>query len=150
MRLVQLTPEEWKNVASYVDTLCLPVTSIKIENKEIMVKSSRMVEDFAEDLERKLGGRLLLLPSITYMGGNVEVFNSYLSEIITEMEQSGFYYIVFIIDGALKEHVKEMRKTEFMKVISCFTELPEDPTQTEIDEVRESLYQKVLAIWSKT
>lgn len=149
MRLVQLNPEEWKDVASYVDTLCLPVRSIKIRNKEIMLKNSRMIQDFAEDLERKLGGRLLLLPSITYMGGDFEIFNSYLDEIITEMEQSGFYYMVFIIDGALKDNV-EMRETDSVKILSYFTELPEDPAQTEIDEARESLYQKVLAIWRQT
>lgn len=150
MRLVQLNPEEWKDVASYVDTLCLPVTSIKIRDKEIMVKNSRRVQDFAEDLERKLGGRLLLLPSITYMGKSVGIFNSYLDEIITEMEQSGFYYMIFIIDGALKDNLREMKETGSVKILSYFTELTEDPAQTELDEARESLYQEVLEMWRQT
>ncbi|MGA8943858.1 MAG: DUF2487 family protein [Thermoactinomyces sp.] len=150
MRMEQLTPEKWKDVASYVDTLCVPVVSIQIREKEIMLKNSRLVQDFAEDLERKLGGRLLLLPSAIYLGIKEEVFRSCLDEIIKSMEQSGFYYLVFIIDEALKDVVKEMTEAGSVKILPYFVELPENPVQTEIDKARESLYQKVLEIWRQT
>ncbi|MBA4602564.1 DUF2487 family protein [Thermoactinomyces mirandus] len=150
MQLMQLKPEDWKDVASYVDTLCLPVTSTRIQDKEIILENSKMVQYFAEDLERKLIGRLLLLPPIPYMGGNAELFNLYLNEIIKDMEQSSFYYLVLVIDGTLKNAVREIRETDSIKIMPYFAELSKDPAQEEIDEVRESLYQKVLEIWRQT
>lgn len=147
MRLTQMNPAEWKEVAAFVDTLCLPVTSIRIQEKEIQMENGEMVQYFAEELEKNLTGRLLLLPSISYTGQNPEVFKSYLNEIIKDIRQSGFYYFVFILDGSLKDLIQEYSNEDYQNILLYSMDLSKDATQSEIEEESKKLYQKVLELW---
>lgn len=147
MRLTQMNPAEWKEVATFVDTLCLPVTSIRIQEKEIQMENGEMVQYFAEELEKNLTGRLLLLPSISYTGQNPEVFKSYLNEIIKDIRQSGFYYFVFILDGSLKDLIQEYSNEDYQNILLYSMDLSKDATQSEIEEESKKLYQKVLELW---
>ena len=147
MRLTQMNPAEWKEVAAFVDTLCLPVASLRIREKEIQMENGEMVQYFAEELEKNLSGRLLLLPSISYTGQNPEIFKSYLNEIIKDIRQSGFYYFVFILDGSLKEVVQEYSNEEYQNILLYSMDLSKDATQSEIEEESKKLYRKVLELW---
>lgn len=75
MRLDQINQDGWKEVAAFVDTLCLPVASVRIKEKELDIKNGKMVQYFAEELEKTLTGRLLLLPSVSYTGQNRRFLN---------------------------------------------------------------------------
>jgi Protein of unknown function (DUF2487) len=101
MRWNTLNPDEWKKVATFVDTLCLPVYSFTLKEKQPERKRSDALEEVANRLEALLAGRLLLLPAIPLVSGNKEVMFSYLREIIRDMNGSGFLHLVILADSAL-------------------------------------------------
>lgn len=147
MRLDQINQDGWKEVAAFVDTLCLPVASVRIEEKELDIKNGKMVQYFAEELEKTLTGRLLLLPSVSYTGQNPEVFKSYFHEIIKDIRQSGFNYLVIVCDGKLKALVEECFAEEDENLLFYAMELSPEITRSEMEEESRKLYEKVLELW---
>ncbi|MBH8601301.1 DUF2487 family protein [Thermoactinomyces sp. CICC 23799] len=147
MRLDQINQDGWKEVAAFVDTLCLPVASVRIEEKELDIKNGKMVQYFAEELEKTLTGRLLLLPSVSYTGQNPEVFKSYFHEIIKDIRQSGFNYLVIVCDGKLKALVEECFAEEDENLLFYAMELSPETTRSEMEEESRKLYEKVLELW---
>ncbi|MBH8584879.1 MULTISPECIES: DUF2487 family protein [Thermoactinomyces] len=147
MRLDQINQDGWKEVAAFVDTLCLPVASVRIKEKELDIKNGKMVQYFAEELEKTLTGRLLLLPSVSYTGQNPEVFKSYFHEIIKDIRQSGFNYFVIVYDGRLKALVEESYGENKQNLLFHAMELSPEATQSEMEEETRKLYEKVLELW---
>jgi hypothetical protein len=147
MRLDQINQDGWKEVAAFVDTLCLPVASVRIEEKELDIKNGKMVQYFAGELEKTLTGRLLLLPSVSYTGQDPEVFKSYFYEIIKDIRQSGFNYLVIVCDGKLKALVEECFTEEDQNLLLYAMELSPEATQSEMEEESRKLYEKVLELW---
>jgi hypothetical protein len=150
MKWKSMNQEEWKDVAAFVDTLILPIHSVELRDKQVGIENSRLIEWIAESLEQKLTGRVLLLPAISYIGQNHDVFKMYLNEIIKEINHSGFYYLVLITNrdrAFLADWLGEYSPQGFFKAIHHAVDLGGEGTEDHWDWEEEALYQKVLEMW---
>jgi len=151
MRWKHMNENEWKEVAAFVDTLLIPIHSLQLRDKMVGAKQSRLIESVAEELERSLTGRILLLPSISYIGQNPDVFKAYISEIIKEMNQSGFYYLVMVTDRDhcfLEDWLMTEPPSGFLSTVCHVVNSSEEQYDDEaLEAERELLYEKVLHMW---
>ncbi|MBA4496060.1 DUF2487 family protein [Paenactinomyces guangxiensis] len=151
MRLSTLEISEWRQNAPYIDTLCLPVYSIHIEEKQILDQQGRSVERVARLLEKKLTGRLLLLPAITYTSKDEKVFLSYLNEVIGQLSRSGFYHLILITDERHASLCGNLEiQTDAVQLLCYSLDFGENSTEEQIEQRAEVLYQKVVNMWQNT
>lgn len=147
MRLREMNKEEWQKVASYVDTLCLPIYSLSLADKQWQDLSMKKCEYVANSLEKQLTGRVLLLPAICYTGEELSVFRDYLRSLLQSWKNSGFHYVILIGNQKylLGEDEEESPFTLYQAV------LPEgnDSNVEEFDQAMEKLYEEVLELWVK-
>lgn len=150
MRLATMNLNEWQEYAKYVDTLCLPIYSISIQDKQIDMEHGRTLERVVSVLERRLTGRILLLPTISYIGQNQEAFLSYLNEIIKMMNQSGFYHLILVTDQQhtfLCEDVKTQDPNQLLQVFCHVCKFGQDLSDEVIERETDILFQNVLQMW---
>ncbi|MFC7442111.1 DUF2487 family protein [Laceyella putida] len=151
MILKGIDREQWRSVAAYVDTLLLPIAPVKLVHKELHVDVSAPIDELASDLEEKLTGRLLLLPGISYIGQNQEVFKSYINEIIKEMVNSGFTYLIMLADRTqttiLAEVQEAFAEQTGLNIMIHTVESSEREPEAGLERTKEQLYQKVLEMW---
>lgn len=149
MRLNTMVADQWKQYAPYVDTLCLPIYSIRIKDKQIEVRHGQVVESVVSLLEKQLTGRLLLLPSITYVGQE-EAFFSYLKEIVKDLSGSGFYHLVLVTGEeahSLCEKVQAEISLPTMQIISHAVQTAGMATDEQIEQESGIIYQRIINMW---
>jgi hypothetical protein len=152
MILKGIDREQWGSVAAYVDTLLLPISPVRLTGKMLQVDESLFIDELANDLEEKLRGRLLLLPAISYIGQNPEVFKPYINEIIKEMANSGFTYLILLADrahAAILEDLQEAfaEKTGLVIITHTVEQGEQEGREAHLEQAKDQLYQKVLEAW---
>jgi len=146
MRLTTLNQEEWTKVAPYVDTLCLPVCRISFSEKQIHLEEKRIVEEVTGRVEKALAGRLLLLPAITYEGGdNREVFRNYMNGVLTNLLRSAFHHILVVLPEDLADAVEDHERVMYHPL-----PVREGATEEEIDGWVETLWKRIIDLWQGT
>jgi len=153
MRLSKMNMEEWAGVAAYIDTLLIPVYSMNIKDKQIEWASARIVEQVSSELERRLAGRVLLLPPIPFLGDNREVLFSFLGDMLKQLGHSGFTYQIVVADmppgSALSESGND-HPAPSAEVLYHLIETDSTSMEETIDREVEQLYQKVIDLWQPT
>lgn len=135
MRLLEQTEEAWSNVAPYLDSLLLPVYRYKLEEKQLQLTEADLIEYIAEELEKRLIGRVLLLPAFTLLGDNVRALEQIVTSASMELVHSGFHYsFLVIIEGTLDE-VPEGFYPLFVN------------KDADRDLELERLYEEILSVW---
>lgn len=143
MHLATIDLKDWQENASYIDTLCLPIYSLKFSEKQLDLNKGREIEKIAHWVEEKLTGRMLLLPAISYASEEDQVFQQYVQWVITELENSGFHYLVILTDQKLK-----LNHDSTLSILQVPT--TEEPrTSEEIEEVAQHFVQQVIDLWLK-
>lgn len=143
MRLTTLRQEEWEKVAPYIDTLCLPVYRITFSEKQIQLEERRIVEEVAERVEKALAGRLLLLPAITYEGGDDrEVFRNYMNSVLSELLRSSFHHLVVVLPEDLAEAAEDRERVMYHPL-----PVRDDATEEEIDGWSGALWKRIIGLW---
>lgn len=141
MLLSTLDREDWKIVAPYIDTICLPIYSISSFDKQFDVKKAQEIEQIASRVEKKITGRLLLLPAVCYTGGDPSIFQQYLKQIMGSFLQSGFHYAITISDQAIPTiDQKEIKHLHF--------NIDQD-SKEQVEESAENCFQQILHLWVK-
>ncbi len=143
MLLSTLELKDWKKVAPYVDTVCLPIYSISNANKQLNLQSAQAIEQIATLLEKKISGRLLLLPAICYAEGEPSIFQQYLIHLMREFLRIGFHYVVTISD-----HPIPTMDPKEIEQIHCCMDLDRF-TEEEIVRFAERCFQQTLDLWVK-
>ncbi|WP_168188858.1 DUF2487 family protein [Thermoflavimicrobium daqui] len=153
MRLMDMNTTEWQQFAPYIDTLCIPISSFSLQEKQLNRLQAQRVEQITKRFEKKLMGRVLLLPPISYVGKDSSVFLSYLNEVMTDLSQLSFHYLILVIDGQYK-YIEEVDLTHlsFMDSVvhmvpTIEAELDEAAKEEMIDQEIMKLYNKTLKIW---
>jgi hypothetical protein len=147
MRLLEMNQEEWQKVASYVDTLCLPIYSLSFTDKQWQDASRKRCEYVARSLEKQLAGRMLLLPAICYTGGELSIFREYLRSLLQSWQQSGFHYVILI--GNQKYLQQNDEKEVPFSLHQAILPQENDTAMEELDQATEKLYEEVLQQWVK-
>ncbi|MBD1371603.1 DUF2487 family protein [Hazenella sp. IB182357] len=146
MLLATMKQEEWKQHASFVDTLCLPVYDVRIEGKQIMMDAAKMVEEIAVGIEKRLTGRMLLLPAIPYTGGDMDLFKHYIEHVLQTFQAAGFYHFICITDQKIQLEMPTDSMIQFLPYIVKTENVNDEEARTaEID----LLYAQILENWQK-
>ena len=96
--LLTIDPKKWQKDAPYVDTVCLPLYANPFFDEQLGLECARAIEQIAYQVERKVTGRLLLIPAICYSSEDLSVFQPYLEQVIHSFQQTGFHYAITIAD----------------------------------------------------
>jgi hypothetical protein len=148
MKLVTLKHSEWQQVAPYVDTLILPVYQVEIQEKRLYVEKGKQLERVVSTLENRLAGRVLLLPAISYIGHNRFTFSSYMMEVVKAFSQSGFTYLILVVDGTIGlDEEWNHEEGQLLKTIHISLQLEDQMTSEEIEDQVGNIYQQILDIW---
>lgn len=147
MRLLEMNQEEWQKVASYVDTLCLPIYSLTLTDKQWQDESMKMCQYVAHSLEKQLAGRMLLLPAIAYTGDQLSIFRNYLCSLLQSWQKSGFHYVILI--GNQKYLQEEDEKELPFSLYQASLPEGNDVAMEELEQTTEKLYEEVLQLWVK-
>lgn len=150
MRLGKIKMDEWASMATYIDTLVIPVYSVNLINKNIEMDSARMIERISGELERRLAGRVLLLPAIPFFGEQKEVLFSFLCDMLRKLGHSGFTYQVVITDQSVTGIETSKGDSLYQENTLFYTiELPENEFDFDelYDHEMEQLYQEILNLW---
>lgn len=151
MRLGKIKLDEWANVATYIDTLVIPVYSVNIVDKEVDIQAARVIEQISGELERRLAGRVLLLPSIPFLGVQQEVLFSYLRDMLRKLGHSGFTYQVIIADQKLPNSPEDLDQQILRQGVLYYPiETQAKELDETVDQEIERLYQEVLHLWQST
>lgn len=147
MRLLEMNQEEWQKVASYVDTLCLPIYSLSFSDKQWQEREMKMCEYVAHSLEKQLAGRMLLLPAICYTGAELPLFRDYLRNLLQNWQNSGFHYMILI--GSQKYLQEDDEKKIPFFLYQATLSRGNEIAVEEFDQATEKLYEEVLQLWVK-
>ncbi|MDR6224486.1 DUF2487 family protein [Desmospora profundinema] len=96
MRLSQVDPDEWNQLAAYVDTVLLPVYRIRFPDKRLDVEEAKRINRVAAKVEAELQGRLLLTSPIPYTTEQTDVWHRYLEEVVHDLAASPFPHVVIL------------------------------------------------------
>jgi hypothetical protein len=150
MRWDTMIMQDWEEYASYIDTICIPIAPTQL-NKNVtgFLHWVRVMNEIGLNLERKLTGRLLLLPMIPYRGENKDIFLTYLKEIITQLSNLGFHYFILLFHYRDKEISEEFTQQygDNLAVSSYFTRIKVTASVEEMEAEAQFLYQQILHIW---
>jgi hypothetical protein len=152
MRWNTLNPDEWKKAAPFVDTLCLPVYSFTLKEKQPDRMRSDTLEEVAARLETLLAGRLLLLPAVPLISGNREVMFSYLREIIRDMNDSGFLHLVILADRTLglEEAFAEQEVAGLFRATVVEVDTEKAHTSDDLASEVDRCYSRILDMWQSS
>ena len=143
MQLSTLNLEKWNENAPFVDSLCLPIYSISATNQEHSLRKIREIEAIAFQLEKKMMGRLLLLPAVYDSKQESSVFQEYLAQILKSFLQMGFHFAITISDHKVPSiHLEEMEHVRFQIAQELLTE---EQVEASVDQC----YQQILDLWVK-
>ncbi|OYD09707.1 DUF2487 family protein [Paludifilum halophilum] len=140
MRLEDLDSKDWPQWAPYVDTLCIPVSRIRIPGKKPALQETKRVKEVSERLEQGLRGRLLLLPPIAYGTGDPASLRRYVEDVAREMASFQFHHLVFLTpDGVLDSEDREQGQDSAFSVVIL--------EEGDVDTVTQSVTAKIVEIW---
>jgi hypothetical protein len=137
MRLLEQKETNWSTIAPYLDTLLLPVYHYQMVQKELQLEEASLIEYITEELEKRLIGRMLLLPAYSIIGNDHELLQHIVDNAKKELVHSGFHYtFLVILEGNWEEnslntpfHILMVKK------------------EVEKEMELERLYEEVLRIW---
>jgi hypothetical protein len=135
MRLLEQTKEGWSSVATYLDSLLLPVYRYKLKEKQLHLTEANLIEYIAEELEKRLIGRVLLLPAVALLGEHGQSLQQIVTTASAELGKSGFHFsFLVIIEGTLDQFPEGFYPLVVNKDVDRDLEL-------------ERLYEEILNIW---
>lgn len=143
MRLSTLELEKWNEIAPYVDSFCLPIYTLAVDNLEFSFKKMREIEQIADRLEKRVMGRLLLLPAICCSDQQSSAFQQYLTQLFQSFLQSGFSFAITVSDQKVQRI--QQHKMEHIH----FRLDPELLTEEQVEEAVDQCYQQILDLWVK-
>ncbi|MCH5585460.1 YpiF family protein [Shimazuella sp. AN120528] len=137
MRLLEQNETNWTSIAPYLDTVCLPVYQYRMVHKELQLEEANLIEYITEELEKKLIGRMLLLPACSLIGRDEKLLQTVITSFDKELVHSGFHYRFLVI---LEETWGKNKLDTSFHLLSV---------QKDVDkEVElERLYEEILHIW---
>lgn len=97
MRLLEQVEVNWTSIAPYLDTICLPVYQYQMTHKELQLKEASLIEYITDELEKRLVGRMLLLPACSIIGKGEQLMQNVISSVDKELAHSGFHYRFLVI-----------------------------------------------------
>jgi len=151
MILTEIKSSDWQQFAAYIDTLCLPIYSFDLKDKNVNQQQANAIEKVTRRLEQRLKGRLLLLPAIPFSGQNPDIFLSYLVEVVKELSESSFHYLLLVLDEKQKEVVEWLPEFANLQVLTHIVKpiaaLGKETEENSIEQEILDLYNKTLNIW---
>ena len=138
MRLLEQKEANWSTIAPYLDTLLLPVYRYQLEDKHLQLEEAGKIEYITEKLEKRLIGRVLLLPAYSIIGKNNLLLENMISDLNKELVHSGFHYTFLVIleENGVTNHLD----TSMANILSVKKDAD---SETEL----ERLYEEVITIW---
>lgn len=138
MRLLEQDIMNWINISPFLDSVCIPFYRYQIVQKELQLEEADLIEYISEELEKRLIGRLLLLPPYSFMGNDEHLIVHAIASIRKELVHSGFHYaFMVILEGSWG---KEFVDQPLLHILSVNKE---KDRELELERV----YQEILAIW---
>ncbi len=138
MRLLEQDITNWSSVAPFLDTICLPVYRYELVQKELQVEEAYLIEYITEELEKRLIGRMLLLPACSFIGEDDRLLTHTIACIRKELGNSGFHYaFLVILEGSWS---KEIEDFEGINILSIKKDVDKE---IELERV----YQEILEQW---
>jgi hypothetical protein len=151
MILTELKSSEWQQFAAFIDTLCLPIYALDLKDKNVDQPQANVIERVTKRLEQYLKGRLLLLPAIPFSGQNPDIFLTYLVEVVKELSESSFHYLLLVVDEKHKEAVESLPEFSNLQVLTHVVKsieaLDQETVENSIEQEMLDLYNKTLNIW---
>lgn len=143
LHLATIDLKDWQENASYIDTLCLPVYSLRFSEKQLDLNRGKEIEKIAHWVEEKLTGRMLLLPAISYADESDQVFQQYVQQVVSELKNSGFHYLVILTDQKLK-----LEDDSTLSILQIPT-LEEPRTSEQLEELAKHFVEQIIDLWLK-
>jgi hypothetical protein len=144
MRLETFQPDEWSKSALFVDTLVLPVYSLKVRDKQFHFEEASAFLHVINELERRLTGRVFLLPAIPYVPERLESLKLYLQEVCQMLSESGFAHLLIVTDEDRVNMCKEVLPES--AILHCLS-----PKDSSLEEWKEKelaiIMQELLKLW---
>lgn len=141
MFLSSIDPKNWQKDAPYVDTVCLPLYTNPFFDEQGLERA-RVIEQIAFQVERKVTGRLLLIPAICYSRDDFSVFQTYLQQVIHSFQQTGFHYVITIADQPIAVRQEKIEHLHFQVEKKQYS-------QEEIEVSAEECFQQIFDSWLK-
>ncbi|SHE42806.1 Protein of unknown function [Seinonella peptonophila] len=146
MRFSTMSLDSWREIAPFVDTLCLPIYSLEITKEKLELSRGKMIEFLVDSLEKQLAGRMLLLPSIPFFGDYEGEFTPFLTSILNNWQNSGFQFVVVVMD---QDYSFQFPEVEPLQILPYVLKTDDIQDVEQIDEESKELYQEVLQLWLK-
>jgi hypothetical protein len=145
VKWMTLQKREWQEVAPYVDTLILPLYTLRMQAKQFDVERGKQLEQVIDLLEHQCTGRVLWLPAVPVIASPPSVsFSAYMIEWATELVQSGFTYLILLTDGTISIELEEEWKSENRLFFISLQQ------EEEIEQQVENIYQQILHLWERS
>ncbi|WP_028775887.1 DUF2487 family protein [Shimazuella kribbensis] len=137
MRLLEQRETNWSSLAPYLDTICLPIYQYQMNQKELKLEEASLIEYITEELEKRLIGRMLLLPACSFIGQDEKLITHTILSMDKGLVHSGFHYRFLVI----------LEQTcEIGNIDSSFHVL-QVKKDVDKDIELERLYEKILTVW---
>lgn len=135
--------EKWKENASFVDSLCLPVYTLSVTDPDGSIQKMQQIEQIASQVERQVMGRLLLLPTLFYPDQQPGIFQQYVEKLFQSFYRTGFSFAITISDQSIPLlHLEEMVHVPIQVDQGLLTE-------EQIKDSIDQCYQQILHLWVK-
>ncbi|PTX59921.1 uncharacterized protein DUF2487 [Melghirimyces profundicolus] len=143
MRLSSLNQADWYRWAPYVDSLLIPLYSVRIPGKQPDLGEAEQIREVADRTERSLTGRLLLLPAIPYGVEDIGLLRRYVEAIMQDLHKSGFHHLFLLAPDFYRDGLKAEREDPW----ELLTLPPEGRIPAE--ELAESVVQQIVTHWEQ-
>lgn len=137
MRLLEQLDANWTTIAPYLDTICLPVYQYQMVHKELQLEEASLIEYITDELEKRLIGRMLLLPAYNLIGKDEQLMQNAISGMGKELAHSGFHYrFLVILEGTWGGN--QLNSSFYLLTVQ---------KNVDRDAELERLYGEILHIW---
>ncbi|WP_018133263.1 DUF2487 family protein [Effusibacillus pohliae] len=153
MRLVELSVEKFAELKPYVDTLLLPVCAVGSEQAgEPFARDLLWVRQIAAEIERRLTGRVFLLPEAVHTTGQAgesgmpqNVLADYLYHLLLPYKERGLTKLVLLhsadTSGDAIAKAWDQLEQQGFQVLALLAE-PDEATA-------DALVQQIIPLWSR-
>lgn len=149
MKLTNLQPEKWFRSAPFVDTLILPISPVRVNGKLFHQEERVRMEKVCSEVEKRLMGRVLLLPMLHYLPQEKEKIELYLSDVINQLGDTDFTYLFLVVDEVVGEVEVSTKNVTNLLHVDFYTLSSSSQDTDLVEQNVEQLVSSILDIWSK-